>query len=45
MQSGNDTVNIEVLENLGDQRIAYISFSNPGKTIIKTVKVIQKAKD
>jgi hypothetical protein len=45
MQSGNDTVSIEVLENLGDQRIAYVSFSNLEKTIIKTVKIIQKAKE
>ncbi|MDR2383594.1 MAG: BACON domain-containing protein [Prevotellaceae bacterium] len=42
---GNDTVNIQVSENNGDERIAYISFSNPEKTLIKTVKVIQKAKD
>jgi hypothetical protein len=40
---GNDTVDIKVLENTGDERIAYISFSNSEKTIIKTVKVIQKS--
>jgi hypothetical protein len=40
---GNDTVDIKVLENTGDERIAYISFNNPEKTVIKTVKVIQKA--
>jgi hypothetical protein len=39
---GNDTVSIEVSENAGDERIAYISFNNPENTIIKTVKVIQK---
>jgi hypothetical protein len=44
-KSGNDTVDIQVSENSGDERIAYILFSNPEKTIIKTVKVIQKAKD
>ncbi|MDR0724841.1 MAG: BACON domain-containing protein [Prevotellaceae bacterium] len=44
-KSGNDTVDVQVLENSGDERIAYISFGNPEKTIIKTVKVVQKAKD
>jgi hypothetical protein len=41
---GNNAVNITVKENLGSKRIAYVSFSNPEKTIIKTVKVIQNAK-
>jgi hypothetical protein len=40
---GNATVDIRVLENIGDERIAYISFNNPDNTIIKTVKVIQKS--
>jgi hypothetical protein len=40
---GNDTVGIKVSENIGDERIAYVSFNNPEKTVIKTVKVIQKA--
>jgi hypothetical protein len=39
---GNDTVDVKVLANTGNERIAYISFNNPEKTIIKTVKVIQK---
>jgi hypothetical protein len=42
---GNDTVDVKVLENPGNERVAYISFNNPDKTIIKTVKVIQKARD
>jgi hypothetical protein len=40
---GNDTVDIKVSENIGDERIAYVSFNNPEKTVIKTVKVIQRA--
>jgi hypothetical protein len=40
---GNDTAEIKVQENIGiEERIAYISFYNPEKTIIVTVKVIQK---
>jgi hypothetical protein len=42
---GNDTVDVQVSENTGSERIAYIVFSIPEQTIIKTVKVIQKAKD
>jgi hypothetical protein len=40
---GDDTVNITVSKNTGDERIAYVSFSNSEKTVIKTVKVIQKS--
>jgi hypothetical protein len=40
---GNDTVAIKVFENTGfDERIAYVSFGNPEKSIIATVKIIQK---
>jgi hypothetical protein len=35
---------VKVIENLGDERIAYISFYNLEKTVIKTVKIIQKAR-
>ncbi|MDR2027794.1 MAG: hypothetical protein LBQ01_09630 [Prevotellaceae bacterium] len=41
---GNDTVEITVEGNSTyNERIAYISVSNPEKTVIKTVKVIQKS--
>jgi hypothetical protein len=41
---GNDTVEIRVIANTGDdERIAYISISNPEKTIIRTVKIIQES--
>jgi Leucine-rich repeat (LRR) protein len=41
---GNDTVEINVEENVGyHDRIAYISVNNPEKTIVRTVKVIQKS--
>jgi Leucine-rich repeat (LRR) protein len=41
---GNDTVEINVEENSGyNERIAYVSISNPEKTVIRTVKVIQKS--
>ncbi|MDR1581669.1 MAG: hypothetical protein LBS55_00140 [Prevotellaceae bacterium] len=39
---GDETVDIMVQENTEDERIAYISFTNVEKTIIKTVKIIQK---
>jgi hypothetical protein len=41
---GNDTVEIRVEANTGDdERIAYISINNQGKTIIRTVKIIQES--
>jgi len=41
---GNDTAEVKVLTNTTYyERIAYISFVNPDKTIIKTVKIIQKS--
>jgi Leucine-rich repeat (LRR) protein len=40
---GSDTAEIKVLRNISyDERIAYVEFANPEKTIVKTVKVIQK---
>jgi hypothetical protein len=42
---GNETVDVMVRENIGDERIAYISLSNAEKTIIRTVKVIQKSQE
>jgi hypothetical protein len=42
---GNYTLDVKVSENTGDERVAYISFNNPEKTVIKTVKVVQKAKN
>jgi hypothetical protein len=40
---GNDTVRIKVLANTGyEERVAYISINNTEKTIIRTVKIIQK---
>jgi hypothetical protein len=40
---GNDTVEIKVLENTGyDERTAYVSVNNPEKTVIRTVKIIQR---
>ncbi|MDR3245857.1 MAG: leucine-rich repeat domain-containing protein [Prevotellaceae bacterium] len=42
--SKNDSVGIKVVENTSYyERIAYVSFENKDKTIIKTVKVIQKS--
>jgi hypothetical protein len=41
---GNDTVEIKVLANTGyEERVAYVSINNPEKTIIRTVKVVQKS--
>ncbi|MDR1886767.1 MAG: leucine-rich repeat domain-containing protein [Prevotellaceae bacterium] len=41
---GNDTAEIRVVENTAYyERIAYVSFSNPENTIVRTVKVIQKS--
>ncbi|MDR0384445.1 MAG: BACON domain-containing protein [Prevotellaceae bacterium] len=40
---GNDSVEIRAAKNTGDcERIAYVTVYNPEKTIIVTVKVIQK---
>jgi hypothetical protein len=40
------TMEIKVSENTGyKERIAYVTIENPDKTIIKTVKIIQKALD
>jgi hypothetical protein len=43
---GDDTVEITVLANTEhEERVAYISINNPEKTIIRTVKIIQKSRE